>query len=95
MRGAFDGDLTVRQKLVIFATGKVTGKAVGNTYLYCKDSAGTEVKCLLKILAEPLSIRYAAKTVIIGTPFQFTATGGAGGYTWRVGNSPRITWSST
>ncbi|MBQ6657073.1 MAG: polymer-forming cytoskeletal protein [Ottowia sp.] len=26
VRGTFDGDLTVRQKLVIFATGKVTGK---------------------------------------------------------------------
>ena len=26
VRGAFDGTLTVRQKLVIFATGKVTGK---------------------------------------------------------------------
>ena len=26
VRGAFDGDLTVRQKLVIFSTGKVTGK---------------------------------------------------------------------
>ena len=26
VRGSFDGNLTVRQKLVIFATGKVTGK---------------------------------------------------------------------
>ncbi|TCS34014.1 cytoskeletal protein CcmA (bactofilin family) [Paucimonas lemoignei] len=26
IRGEFDGDLTVRQKLVIYATGKVTGK---------------------------------------------------------------------
>ena len=26
VRGTFDGELTVRQKLVIFATGKVTGK---------------------------------------------------------------------
>jgi len=26
IRGAFDGNLTVRQKLVIYATGKVTGK---------------------------------------------------------------------
>jgi cytoskeletal protein CcmA (bactofilin family) len=26
VRGSFDGSLTVRQKLVIFATGKVTGK---------------------------------------------------------------------
>ncbi|MCA0325747.1 MAG: polymer-forming cytoskeletal protein [Proteobacteria bacterium] len=26
VHGAFDGDLTVREKLVIFATGKVTGK---------------------------------------------------------------------
>ena len=26
VRGAFDGNLTVRQKLVIFSTGKVTGK---------------------------------------------------------------------
>ena len=26
VRGTFDGDLTVRQKLVIFSTGKVTGK---------------------------------------------------------------------
>jgi cytoskeletal protein CcmA (bactofilin family) len=26
IRGAFDGDLTVRQKLVIYATGKVSGK---------------------------------------------------------------------
>ena len=26
VRGTFDGDLTVRQKLVVFATGKVTGK---------------------------------------------------------------------
>lgn len=26
VRGVFDGNLTVRQKLVIFATGKVTGK---------------------------------------------------------------------
>ena len=26
VRGTFDGNLTVRQKLVIFSTGKVTGK---------------------------------------------------------------------
>ena len=26
MRGVFDGNLTVRQKLVIYSTGKVTGK---------------------------------------------------------------------
>ena len=26
IRGEFDGDLTVRQKLVIYSTGKVTGK---------------------------------------------------------------------
>lgn len=26
IRGAFDGKLTVRQKLVIYATGKVTGQ---------------------------------------------------------------------
>ncbi len=26
IHGEFDGDLTVRQKLVIYATGKVTGK---------------------------------------------------------------------
>jgi cytoskeletal protein CcmA (bactofilin family) len=26
IRGEFDGDLTVRQKLVIYATGKVSGK---------------------------------------------------------------------
>jgi cytoskeletal protein CcmA (bactofilin family) len=26
IRGLFDGNLTVREKLVIFATGKVTGK---------------------------------------------------------------------
>ena len=26
IHGAFDGNLTVRQKLVIYATGKVTGK---------------------------------------------------------------------
>lgn len=26
IRGVFDGDLTVRQKLVIYATGRVTGK---------------------------------------------------------------------
>nr|MBP7456349.1 polymer-forming cytoskeletal protein [Ottowia sp.] len=26
VRGVFDGNLTVRQKLVIFSTGKVTGK---------------------------------------------------------------------
>ena len=31
------------------ATGKVTGRAVGNTYLYCQDDLGNEVKCLLKI----------------------------------------------
>ncbi len=76
------------------STGKVTGKSVGNTYLYCKDSAGTEVKCYLEV-REPLSIRYGAKTILIGTPFQFTATGGTGGYTWRTGNTSVATVDST
>ncbi len=77
------------------ATGKVTGKAVGNTYLYCQDSAGKEAKCLLKITAAPPSIRYAEKTVTVGVPFQFTATGGAGGYTWRVGDTAKATVDSS
>ncbi len=75
--------------------GKVTGKAVGNTYLYCKDSYGTEVKCLLKVTAAPLSIRYEEKTVTVGRSFQFTATGGTGGNTWRVGNTATVTVDST
>ncbi len=75
-------------------TGKVTGKAVGNTYLYCKDSSGVEVKCLLKVIA-PLSIRYGEKIVMIGTPFQFEATGGSGSYTWRTGNTATATVSTT
>ncbi len=82
-------------KATVDATGKVTGKAAGNTYLYCKDSSGTEVKCLLKIKAAPLSIRYAEKTVTVGVPFQFTATGGTSGYTWRVGNTDKATVDST
>ncbi len=75
-------------------SGKVTGKAAGNTYLYCKDSSGVEVKCLLKVIA-PLSIRYGEKIVMIGTPFQFTATGGTGGYTWRVGDTAKATVDTT
>ncbi len=77
------------------STGKATGKSTGNTYLYCKDSAGMEVKCLLKITAAPLSIRYAEKTVTVGVPFQFTATGGTGGNTWRVGDTAKATVDST
>ena len=42
-----------------------------------------------------LSIRYSAKTILIGTPFQFTATGGSGSYTWRTGNSSVATVDST
>ncbi len=76
------------------STGKVTGKAVGNTYLYCKDSSGAEVKCLLKVIA-PLSIRYGEKIVTVGIPFQFTATGGSGTYTWRTGNTSVATVDST
>ncbi len=69
------------------STGKVTGITAGNTYLYCKDSSGKEVKCLLKITASALSIRYSEKGLKIGDSFQFAATGGKYGYTWRVGNS--------
>ncbi len=76
-------------------TGKVTGKTAGNTYLYCKDSSGAEAKCLLKITADPLSIRYGEKIVMIGTPFQFTATGGSGSYTWRVGDAAKATVDTT
>ncbi len=76
------------------STGKVTGKNVGNTYLYCKDSAGSEVRCYLEV-REPLSIRYSSKTITIGTPFQFSATGGSGGYTWRTGNTSIATVDST
>ncbi len=79
----------------VSSTGKVTGKAAGNTYLYCKDSAGTEVKCLLKIVYKPLSIRYGSKTVMAGSTFRFEATGGSGGYTWRVGNTATATVDST
>ncbi len=79
----------------VTSSGKVTGVAAGNTYLYCQDSFGTEVKCLLKVVDEPLSIRYAAKTITIGTPFQFSATGGSGGYTWRTGNSSVATVDSS
>ncbi len=69
------------------STGLVTGNTVGNTYLYCKDTTGNEVKCLLKIASDPLSIRYTSKTIKVSETFQFTATGGSGGYTWRVGNT--------
>ncbi len=34
------------------STGKVTAKNAGNTYLYCTDSAGTEVKCLIKVIVD-------------------------------------------
>ncbi len=77
------------------STGKVTGKAAGNTYLYCRDTAGSEVKCLLKITGAPLSIRYSSKTIDVGKPFQFTATGGSGSYTWRVGNTSVAAVDST
>jgi hypothetical protein len=33
----------------IFALADAIGKTAGNTYLYCRDSYGNEVKCLLKI----------------------------------------------
>ncbi len=72
--------------------GNVTGAAAGNTWLYCRDSYGSEVRCLLKI--NPLSIRYTEKTVSAGASFQFTATGGSGTYTWRVGNSSVATVDS-
>ncbi len=75
--------------------GKVTGVAAGNTYLYCKDSAGNEAKCLLKITGEPLSIRYGSKTLLAGGTFQFTATGGSGSYTWRVGDTAKATVDSS
>ncbi len=82
-------------KATVDTTGKVTGVSAGNTYLYCKDSSGTEVKCLLKIVASPLSIRYVSKTVSVGASFQFEATGGTGSYTWRVGNTATATVDST
>ncbi len=76
------------------ATGKVTGKTAGNTYLYCTDTAGEEVSCRLTILA-PLSIRYSSKSITAGGSFQFTATGGSGDYTWHVGNTATATVNSS
>ncbi len=89
--GAYTWRMGNTSVAAVDSTGKVTGKAAGNTYLYCKDSVGTEVKCLLKVTASPLSIRYSSKTITTGDSFQFTATGGTGDYTWRTGNTAKAT----
>ncbi len=77
------------------STGKVTGVSEGNTYLYCRDSAGNEVKCLLKVLSPNLSIHQTEKSLAVGESFQFTATGGSGTYTWRTGNTAVVKVDST
>lgn len=52
IRGAFDGNLTVRQKLVIYATGKVTGKIrYGKVVIEEGGQLSGDIECAVGIAA--------------------------------------------
>ena len=70
------------------ASGKVTGKSVGNTYLHVGLPSGKEIKCLIKVVKPELAIRYSEKTLHINQTFTFTVSGTWGqAVTWSVGNT--------
>ena len=61
VRGTFDGDLTVRQKLVIFSTGKVTGKVrYGKIVIEEGGQISGEVSCGGAAAAQPAAAPAAA-----------------------------------
>ncbi len=80
------------------ATGKVTGKAAGNTSLYCKDSTGKEVECLLEIVS-PLSITAQPQNATLaagGTAkFSIKADGSDLTYQWEYSTDGGKTWANS
>lgn len=60
IRGEFDGDLTVRQKLVIYATGKVSGKIrYGKIVIEEGGQLSGEIQVGTTAPAKPLSVAKA------------------------------------
>ena len=70
------------------ASGLVTAKSAGNTYLHVGLPDGTKIKCLVRVVYPALKIRYTEKTLHINQAFRFAVTGDAGQkITWSVGNT--------
>lgn len=56
IRGVFDGNLTVRQKLVIYASGKVTGKIrYGKVVIEEGGQLSGDIECSVSTAAKPAS----------------------------------------
>jgi cytoskeletal protein CcmA (bactofilin family) len=56
IRGVFDGNLTVRQKLVIYASGKVTGKIrYGKVVIEEGGQLSGDIECSVATAAKPAS----------------------------------------
>ena len=70
------------------ATGKVTGKSFGNTYLYAKCQNGKTYKCLVRVTYPALKINYTEKTLYPTQTYAFTVSNAYGQkITWSVGNT--------
>ena len=60
IRGTFDGNLTVRQKLVIYATGKVTGKIrYGKVVIEEGGQLSGDIECSVTSAAKPANKQHA------------------------------------
>ena len=76
------------------SNGKVTGKSVGNTWLYAKTSFGKETKSLIKVTEKnpkEIKLNSVSKDIEIGTSVVIKATvdpsDASQKVTWRTGNS--------
>ncbi len=70
------------------ANGNVTGKSIGNTYLYAKCQNGKTYKCLVRVVYPALKINYTEKTLHINQAFSFSVKEAYGQkITWSVGNT--------
>ncbi len=74
-------------------SGNITGRRVGNTWLYVTSSDGRRTQCILKVRAGAIAItfcgkRITEKTVNVGTQYQlYCANTGNLEVIWRTGNS--------
>ncbi|WP_439587568.1 bactofilin family protein [Hydrogenophaga sp.] len=60
IRGTFEGNLTVRQKLVIYATGKVTGKIrYGKVVIEEGGQLSGDIECTVVSTAKPANKQHA------------------------------------
>jgi len=74
-------------------SGKITGKTLGNTYVYAKAANGKEAKRIVKVkpAAQSVKINFTSKQIKLKNSYTFKATVYPGNasqaVTWRTGNA--------